>query len=321
VRPGRIDAAPLGAEAEVVTVVPDSLSDFARLVATVRRELTNNCWVLHSDQAYLRFPPDWYSEYDARTGRYTSPQLAAVDRHVLARSEYWLHVRGEFLEAVANTLVDEWWDFFAVKGHVADLEAWVRTYWARTERHTLESYLTKSVKFLCAGIDGVRWDFFSEDPATIAAIQSHAESLPGFQVRATSLHEYLQVFCGQQRGLPRDWTTSQKSKSGASHLLKDIMATMPAVTRPRSVEQLLRQWPGERSSLRLYRRAFRDIMEIGLEHQFLGGRWRSLMLAANNVGLFEYTMKFRRCYREALLRVGAGAAETEARSTSEPGVE
>jgi hypothetical protein len=179
-RPGRVDALPIGAPPEAVTVLTDDLSDFARFVAPVRGELAAHRWILHCDEVYLRFPDDegWQRERSA----------------ILAESsgtESWRYVEGRFLEAVADTLIDEWWDFFAVDRPVEDLDGWVRDFWAAARSRTLVQYLIDWTPFFCAGIDGVRWDFFSPDPGLIGAIHDQAGAHPGVQVRRTDLDSFI----------------------------------------------------------------------------------------------------------------------------------
>ncbi len=195
VRPGRIDAAPVGGSGRL-TVVEDGLSDFARLVAPVRERLAASRWVLNCRDEYLCFPEDWYREFDAATGELTDPRVAATGALVLARHESWKYVEGEYLEVLADTLVDEWWDFFAVESDVGDLEAWVSEFWAAKESGGLEAFISSRASFFVAGIDAVRWDFFSSDPAAITAIQTHAEGLPGFVVRRTTLKQHVRTFYG-----------------------------------------------------------------------------------------------------------------------------
>lgn len=194
VRPGRIDAMPCDGQGEV-TVVNDRLSDFARLAAPIRLRLPQHRWVLNCPDYCLRFPDDWYQQVDS-TGDLLDPRVAAAEALVLARHEKWKYVEGGYLDIVADTLVDEWWDFFAVHSDVGDLEAWVAGFWAANESGNLENYISSRVYLFVAGSDGVRWDFFSADPVPISAIQSHAESLPGFVVRPTTLQQYLHTFYG-----------------------------------------------------------------------------------------------------------------------------
>lgn len=192
IKPGSIDALPLIGPPDQVTVVTDSLSDFARLLQPVRGILAPNHWVLNCDDCYLRFPSDWYDGDDASDKR-----LRDAERFILLRHEKWKYVDGRFLELVADSLIDEWWDFFAMRGPVMDLAAWVSAFWSAKDLKTLETFIESQAHFFVAGIDGVRWDFFSSDPSHIELIRSHAEQLPGFRVAPTTLRDHLSYFYGQ----------------------------------------------------------------------------------------------------------------------------
>jgi hypothetical protein len=174
-RPGRVDALPIGQAPEAVTVIEDGLSDFARLVAPVRRELAAHRWVLSCREEYLLVPDHARSAILAESSERDS----------------WKYVEGRFLEAVADGLIDEWWDFFAVDEPVENLDDWIHAFWDAARSRSLAQYLTDRVSLFCAGIDGARWDFFAADLAIVDAIYRNAIIQPGMIVRATSLDELI----------------------------------------------------------------------------------------------------------------------------------
>ncbi|HEX2642409.1 MAG TPA: hypothetical protein VHU81_05425, partial [Thermoanaerobaculia bacterium] len=113
---------------------------------------------------------------------------------ILAESserDSWKYVEGRFLEAVADGLIDEWWDFFAVDEPVENLDDWIHAFWDAARSRSLAQYLTARVSLFCAGIDGARWDFFAADLAIVDAIYRNAIIQPGMIVRATSLDELI----------------------------------------------------------------------------------------------------------------------------------
>ncbi len=179
-----------------ITVINDRLSDFARLVAPARHRISRQRWILNCPDHHLPFPDDWCEQTDPATGELLDPRVLATEALVLARHENWKYVEGKYLDTLADTLVDDWWDFFAVRSDVGDLSAWVAGFWAANDCGQLESYISSRVTLFVAGSDGVRWDFFSTDPAPISAIHSQARCLSGFVVRPTTLREYLSVFYG-----------------------------------------------------------------------------------------------------------------------------
>lgn len=211
VRPGGIDALPLIGPPDQVTVVTDSLSDFARLLQPVRGILAANPWVLNCDDCYLRFPPDWYDDEGAKGN---DPRLREAERLILLRHKKWKYVDGRFLELVADSLIDEWWDFFAVRDPVSDIAGWVSAFWSAKDSKTHETFIESQAHFFVAGIDGVRWDFFSSVPSDIELIRSHAEQLPGFRVAPTTLRDHLSYFYGQPGHLEYPVTNAEADRCG-----------------------------------------------------------------------------------------------------------
>jgi hypothetical protein len=194
IRPGRVDAAPIGRAPELVTVLNDNLSDFARFLAPARAELAAHRWILACNEAYLRFPEEWYREYDERLERYTGVELDEVESCILDESHElgpWKYVEGRYLDAVAETLVDEWWDFFAVDRPVPNLDQWVRDFWAAARSRRLAQYIHDWIPLWCAGVDGVRWDFFATDERLIHAIHENALRHGNVTVRYTDTDEHI----------------------------------------------------------------------------------------------------------------------------------
>ncbi|HKV12706.1 MAG TPA: hypothetical protein VJ725_31465 [Thermoanaerobaculia bacterium] len=194
IRPGRVDAAPIGRAPELVTVLDDGLSDFARFLAPARAELAAHRWVLSCDEAYLSFSKEWYREYDEELGDYTSAELREIESCILDASRElgpWTYVEGRYLDAVADTLVDEWWDFFAVDRPVTNLDQWVRDFWAAAKSGRLAEYVHDWTTLWCAGVDGVRWDFFASDERLIEAIHENALRHANVTVRYTDTDEHI----------------------------------------------------------------------------------------------------------------------------------
>lgn len=194
VRPGQaivmLDPAPM-------TVLEDGRSDFARFFTPLLSLLPQYRWIVHADEYVLRFPDAWYAEYDSDTDAYTSPQLRAIEQYVLARVEDWTYVEGAYLAAAAETLVDEWCNFFAVPALAEDLRTFVAGFWQAAQHARLYGFLYPRLILFFAGIDGVRWELFVRDERLLHEVRAHLAALPGITVRETSLQEHLDEFYGR----------------------------------------------------------------------------------------------------------------------------
>ena len=180
-----------------VTVIADGRSDFARFFTPLLSLLPQYRWMLHADDNVFRFPDAWYAEYDPNTDAHTSPQLRAIEQHVLARIEDWTYVEGVYLATAAETLVDAWCDFFAMTTREEELRAFVAGFWQAAERARLYDFLCPRIALFFAGIDGLRWDLFVQDERLLQVVRGHLADLPAITVRETSLQEHISDFYGR----------------------------------------------------------------------------------------------------------------------------
>lgn len=182
------DAAPRGSGA---TFVSAGVSDFSRWFAPLRPHFGRWRWVLHAEPQLFRFPDHWYRDYDEARGEFASPELRDAARWVLDERDDWRLVEGAYLDAVADTLLDDWADFFALAEPVDRLDAFVEPYWAAQTPQAAHALLERTVALHFSCVDGAVWEVHAADPALLTAVREHVAGVHGVIAADSSLMQSL----------------------------------------------------------------------------------------------------------------------------------
>lgn len=190
-RSGAPEAGP--ARGSGATFVSAGVSDFARWFAPLRPLFGRWRWVLHAEPHLFRFPDDWYRDYDEERGAFASPELRDAERGVIEERDDWRLVDGAYLEAVADTLLDDWADFFALAEPVG-LDAFTERYWAAETPEAAHALLSGTVALHFSCVDGAVWEVHAADDALLDAVRAHVAALPGVAAADSSLMQSLRRY-------------------------------------------------------------------------------------------------------------------------------
>ncbi|HEX8693906.1 MAG TPA: hypothetical protein VF746_15900 [Longimicrobium sp.] len=176
------------------TFVSAGVSDFARWFAPLKPHFRRWRWVLHAEPHVFRFPDDWYRDYDEARGDFASPELRAAERAVLEERDDWRLVEGAYLEAVADTLLDDWADFFALAAPVGGLDAFLERYWAARSPEAAHALLSSAAALHFSCVDGAVWEVHAADDALLDLVRRHLEGVPGARAADSSLMQSLKRY-------------------------------------------------------------------------------------------------------------------------------
>jgi hypothetical protein len=188
VKPG---SAIVGAPGDGGVVLADSLSDFSRFLRPLEQCMLGHQWVLEG--RVFTFPPEWYREFDEASDRYTSEELRQIETFIIDQHEDCLVVHGEYLAAVADTMMDDWCDLYRLTAPVGGAREFRESYRAALEAETLEEFITTHADLYVAGLDGLRWDVFAADAAVIAAVREHVAKERHVSVSDRALRGFLEL--------------------------------------------------------------------------------------------------------------------------------
>lgn len=176
------------------TFVSAGVSDFARWFAPLKPAFARWRWVLHAEPHVFRFPDGWYRDWDEAAGAFASPQLRHAERLVLDERDDWRLVDGRYLEAVADTLLDDWADFFALTGPIGRLDGFLERWWAADTPAAAHALIeaTTALHFSC--VDGAVWEVHAADPALLQAVRAHLASIPGVTATDSTLMQSLRRY-------------------------------------------------------------------------------------------------------------------------------
>jgi hypothetical protein len=180
--------APIGAGqvGSGATFVSAGLSDFGRYFAPLKSRFGRWRWVLHAEPHVFRFPDDWYDGDDQR--------LAGAEALVRAEHDDWRLVEGAYLEAVADTLLDDWCDFFALADGGARLDDFVERYWAAGSPAALEELLRRETVLHFSCVDGAVWEVHAADEALLGEVRAHLPAVRGAGWAPSTLMESLRRY-------------------------------------------------------------------------------------------------------------------------------
>lgn len=184
----RSDSIGAGARGSGATFVSAGRSDFARYFAPLKGRLGGWRWVLHAEAYIFRFPDAWYTE-----GGEGAAKLAEAERRVLEERDDWRLVEGAYLEAVADTLLDDWCDFFALRDDVG-LDAFTEGYWAAESPAAAHDFLTRHVALHFSCVDGAVWEVHAADEALLDALRAHLAGVRGVAVAESTLMRSLRRY-------------------------------------------------------------------------------------------------------------------------------
>ncbi|HSU14073.1 MAG TPA: hypothetical protein VLK66_08250 [Longimicrobium sp.] len=185
------DPAGLGSGA---TFVSAGVSDFARWFAPLKPELARWRWVLHAEPGVFRFPDDWYRDWDEAAGAFASLELRAAARLVLDERDDWRLVDGRYLERVANTLLDDWADFFALSEPADRLDGFLERWWAADTPEAAHALIEETCALHFSCVDGAVWEVHAADDKVLDAVRGHAAALPGVTVTDSTLMQSLRRY-------------------------------------------------------------------------------------------------------------------------------
>jgi hypothetical protein len=185
------DPAALGSGA---TFVSAGVSDFARWFAPLKPAFARWRWVLHAEPHLFRVPDDWYRDWDEAAGAFASPELRQAERLVLDERDDWRLVDGRFLQAVADTLLDDWADFFALAAPADRLDAFLERWWAADTPEAAHALIRESCALHFSCVDGAVWEVHAADPALLDAVRAHVAALPGVTATDSTLMQSLRRY-------------------------------------------------------------------------------------------------------------------------------
>jgi hypothetical protein len=178
------------------TFVSAGTSDFSRWFAPLKPVFGRWKWVLHAEPHLFRFPDHWHRDHDEESGDFSSPELREAERWVLEEKDDWRLVDGRYLEAVADTLLDDWADFFALAEPAPGLDAFTERYWAARDPEAAHALLSATVPLHFSCVDGAVWEVHAKDPALLAAVRAHLAALPAAAATDSSLMQSLRRYDG-----------------------------------------------------------------------------------------------------------------------------
>jgi hypothetical protein len=176
------------------TFVSAGVSDFARWFAPLRPLFARWTWVLHAEPHVFRFPDAWYREWDDASGAFSSPELHAAEGMVLEERDDWRRVDGAYLAAAADTLLDDWADFFALADPALRLDAFLERYWAAKTPEAAHALLSSAVALHFSCVDGAVWEVHAADPALLDLVRAHVGAVPGALATESTLMQSLRRY-------------------------------------------------------------------------------------------------------------------------------
>jgi hypothetical protein len=170
------------------------VSDFARWFAPLKPAFARWRWVLHAEPHLFRFPDDWYRDWDEAAGAFASPELREAARLLLDERDDWRLVDGRYLASVADTLLDDWADFFALAAPADRLDGFLERWWAADTPEAAHALIagTCALHFSC--VDGAVWEVHAADPALLDAVRAHVATLPGVTATDSTLMQSLRRY-------------------------------------------------------------------------------------------------------------------------------
>lgn len=176
------------------TFVSAGVSDFARYFAPLKPRFGEWRWVLHAEPHVFRFPDEWYRDFDEARDAFTGPELRRAQAGVFEERDDWRLVDGAYLAAVADTLLDEWADFFALTVPVPTLDAFLEPYWAADTPESAHALLSQTVALHFSCVDGAVWEVHAADESLLAAVRAHLATIPGAHAVESSLMQSLRRY-------------------------------------------------------------------------------------------------------------------------------
>jgi len=176
------------------TFVSAGVSDFARWFAPLKPLFPRWRWVLHAEPHLFRFPDDWHRDWDEAAGAFASPELRAAEALVLDVRDDWRLVDGRYLQAVADTLLDDWADFFALAEPADRLDGFLERWWAADTPEAAEALLSGVCALHFSCVDGTVWEVHAADPALLTAVREHLATLPGIAAAESTLLQSLRRY-------------------------------------------------------------------------------------------------------------------------------
>ncbi|HEX8244081.1 MAG TPA: hypothetical protein VF541_11310 [Longimicrobium sp.] len=187
----RPDASARGSGA---TFVSAGVSDFARWFAPLKPHLARWRWVLHAEPHVFRFPDGWYRDWDEAAGAFAGPELRRVERLVLDERDDWRLVDGRYLHAVADTLLDDWADFFALAKPLDRLDGFLERWWAADTPQAAHALVEETCALHFSCVDGAVWEVHAADPALLDAVRAHLARIPGAAAADSTLMQSLRRY-------------------------------------------------------------------------------------------------------------------------------
>ena len=176
------------------TFVSAGRSDFSRYFEPLKPHLSRWRWVLHAEPHVFRFPDDWYRDWDEAAGAFAGPELQAAERLVLDARDDWRLVEGDYLRQAADTLLDDWSDFFALNPGIGSLDAFLEGYWAADTPEAAHAFLSDAVALHFSCVDGAVWEVHAADDALLREVRAHVAGVPGAVAAESTLMQSLRRY-------------------------------------------------------------------------------------------------------------------------------
>ncbi|HEX6751552.1 MAG TPA: hypothetical protein VF092_29940 [Longimicrobium sp.] len=176
------------------TFVSAGVSDFARWFAPLKPMLARWRWVLHAEPHLFRFPDGWYRDWDETAGAFAGRELRAAERLVLDERDDWRLVDGRWLQAVADTLLDDWADFFALAAPADRLDGFLERWWAADTPESAHALIEETCALHFSCVDGAVWEVHAADPALVELVRAHLDGVPGVTAADSTLMQSLRRY-------------------------------------------------------------------------------------------------------------------------------